>query len=235
MNSKSEPLVSIVIPVKNSEKYLNEALNSATKQNYKAIEVIVVDGNSTDNSLEITKNFNSVTVIPQDGTGLANAWNCGIRHASGEYVSLLDSDDRYVEDKISSQVMALQNNPDSYIIDGRVIFFKHDDDKIPSGFRKNLFNGDHQGNMPGTWLIKRQLLNLIGYFDESYKVTPDIDWLNRVNDNHYNVLKQNKVVLNKRIHVNNLSLGTLSGTIYNKELLELVRHSVLRKRKSIEN
>lgn len=92
-----DPKVSVVIPVYNVEKYLEDCLNSAVGQTLKDIEVICINDGSTDNSLEILRKYESkderVKVINKENSGLSSARNVGIREAKGEYILFLDSDD----------------------------------------------------------------------------------------------------------------------------------------------
>lgn len=92
-----DELISIIIPVYNSEKYIVECLESVLTQSYKKIEIIIVNDGSTDRSLEICKHFaqndNRIVIINQENQGQSMARNNGANHASGNYVFFLDSDD----------------------------------------------------------------------------------------------------------------------------------------------
>ena len=95
-----EIIVSVVVPVYNSEKYLEQCLDSISNQTLKEIEIICVDDGSTDNSLEILKRYSSTDsrykVIQKEhkeGTGAGAARNVGLQHATGKYIIFLDSDD----------------------------------------------------------------------------------------------------------------------------------------------
>jgi len=88
------PLVSVVIPCFNAEKYLRDAIVCALAQTYQPVEVIVVDDGSTDGSLETAQSFGSrIRLISRSHQGAPAARNCGIEAASGEYIQLLDADD----------------------------------------------------------------------------------------------------------------------------------------------
>ena len=84
--------VSIIIPSYNQESYLRESIESALNQTYKDIEIIVIDDGSTDNSLQIAKEY-PVRVISQVNKGLASARNTGIMNATGDLIFPLDADD----------------------------------------------------------------------------------------------------------------------------------------------
>lgn len=90
-------MLSIIIPVYNSEKYLEECLNSVLNQTLKDIEIICVNDGSTDNSLKILENIAAqdlrVRIINQENKGQGNARNAGLEAANGDYVGFVDSDD----------------------------------------------------------------------------------------------------------------------------------------------
>ena len=92
-----QPKISIVIPIYNVEKYLEECLTSITKQTLKEIEIIAVDDGSTDSSGKILDSFAAkdkrIKAIHQKNTGYSAAVNLGIEKASGEYVGIVESDD----------------------------------------------------------------------------------------------------------------------------------------------
>lgn len=91
------PLVSIIMPVYNAEKFLKNSLRSLTNQTYKKLEIICINDGSTDNSLEIlnhiAKNDSRIRVITQENSGPAHARNVGLDNAHGKYISFVDADD----------------------------------------------------------------------------------------------------------------------------------------------
>jgi len=108
------PLVSVVMPVYNVEQYIEQAVWSVLDQTYGNIELIIVDDQSPDNSIELIKQkYNDVRIriIQQKNRGLAGARNTGIRHAKGEYIALLDSDDFWQADKLEKQIELMQRSP----------------------------------------------------------------------------------------------------------------------------
>ena len=93
MNDK----ISIIVPVYNVEKYLDECIQSIINQTYKNIEIIIINDGSTDNSLSILRKYESIDkriiVINQENKGLSASRNIGIKKSTGKYISLIDSDD----------------------------------------------------------------------------------------------------------------------------------------------
>ena len=102
------PLISIIVPIYNVEKYIDRCVNSLIKQDYSQIEIILIDDCSTDNSAEIAKTIalqNSQKcffVQREKNGGLSAARNTGIKHAKGEWLSFVDSDDWVTEDYVST-------------------------------------------------------------------------------------------------------------------------------------
>lgn len=115
------PKVSVIIPVYNVEKYLRQCLDSVIGQTLKEIEIICVDDGSTDNSLEILKEYaardNRITVLSQQNLHAGVARNAGLAVARGEYLHFLDSDD-WVEEDIYANVMSdiSKNDIDVYLL-----------------------------------------------------------------------------------------------------------------------
>jgi glycosyltransferase involved in cell wall biosynthesis len=113
VSSPSAPLVSVVIPAYNCERFIGDALDSVFVQDYPALEVIVVDDGSTDDTCGVVARYGkAVNLIRQRNAGAAVARNEGLRQARGEYVALLDSDDVWLPGKLRLQVEHLECNPD---------------------------------------------------------------------------------------------------------------------------
>lgn len=116
---QNENLISVIIPVYNVEGYLPRCIESVLKQDYKNIEIILIDDGSTDNSLVICNayacKYKNFKVIHQENAGLSEARNRGLAIASGEYVLFLDSDDWWNCDFISKCIE--KNNTDHYQYD----------------------------------------------------------------------------------------------------------------------
>jgi glycosyltransferase involved in cell wall biosynthesis len=112
---KKEPLVSIIMPLFNAEKYLQISINSVINQIYKNWEMIIVDDNSTDESLKIAKENSMLekrlVVLHQgENKGAAEARNLGIKFSKGEYIAFLDSDDVWNVDKLVKQIEFMKIN-----------------------------------------------------------------------------------------------------------------------------
>lgn len=139
MNNK----ISIIIPVYNCEKYLNKCLSSVKNQTYKNYEIIIINDGSTDNSLNIIKNFvkenSKCKYINQKNKGLSDARNNGMNISTGEYIFFLDSDDEIPNDAIENLLhCAIKNQSD--IVIGNMINYnsKNKYNNYTSKYIKNL-------------------------------------------------------------------------------------------------
>lgn len=167
MSKNLNPLISIIVPVYNMEKYINRCVDSILNQEYKNIEVILVDDGSKDSSPKIcdeyAKKDNRIKVFHKENGGQGSARNLGIDNANGEYIGFVDSDD-YIDEKMYKTLVnnAIKYNADisccsgnSKTNDNSIKIFKNEEimyetllnhcgtshvpwDKI---FRKELFDG----------------------------------------------------------------------------------------------
>lgn len=103
-SSGTDQLVTVIIPVFNTERYIEECLSSIEKQTYKFLEVIMVDDGSTDNSAQICRKFTErdkrFTLLQTKNKGVSSARNLGIKSATGAYITFIDSDDYLTRDMI---------------------------------------------------------------------------------------------------------------------------------------
>ncbi|NEU06791.1 glycosyltransferase family 2 protein, partial [Flavihumibacter sp. R14] len=118
------PLVSIIIPVYNSEKLLTQAIQSAKDQTWVHTEIIIIDDGSEDSSLAIARSFETenIRVLKQKNQGASAARNMGLHHAKGDYIQFLDADDIISPNKISDQLLLLENDPMYLGLCGTVYF-----------------------------------------------------------------------------------------------------------------
>ena len=111
------PLVSIVIPVYNGERFLRESLESVFAQTFQDYEVLCVDDGSTDGSPALLKEYGArVRVIRQANAGQSAARNAGVEAAVGRFVAFLDQDDRWYPSKLAQQVATLNAEPDVVLV-----------------------------------------------------------------------------------------------------------------------
>lgn len=122
-NILTKPKVSIIVPIYNTEKYLEECLNSIINQTIKEIEIICINDGSTDRSLEILNKYaikdNRIKVITQQNSGVSNARNKALDNCNGEYVCFVDSDD-YIEKDFCEKLLAKFNKEVDLVCAGHI-------------------------------------------------------------------------------------------------------------------
>ncbi len=137
------PFISIIIPVYNTEEYISDCLDSILSQTYKNFEVIIVDDGSTDNSFNIVKDYqknnNNITVLHIENSGVSAARNIGIKHAKGEFLLFVDSDDTLYDYCLSTFVKELTNFDLDLLIGGSDITH-HPYNKKSKYWGKNLIS-----------------------------------------------------------------------------------------------
>lgn len=216
------PAVSVVMAVRNAERYLAAALDSIAAQTYPAHEIIVVDGGSSDRSVRIANSYPGVRCVPQAGGGFANAWSEGIGLARAPLIAFLDSDDIWAADKLALQAAWLRDHPEQDYVIGRVAFFAEAGEALPRGFKPSLLDGSHLAYMPGTTLFRRSVFDRIGTFAPDWQIVGDIAWFQKLRNANAAHGAIDRVVLRKRVHAENLSYST-DWAIYRRELLSLLK------------
>ena len=113
----SNDKVSVIIPVYNSEKFLNDSINSVLHQTYQNLEVIVIDDGSTDDSLKILQEYSDkITIIHQENKGLTDALNVGIKIMSGKWFKWFSPDDVLYSNAIEILVNEAKKLPENTIV-----------------------------------------------------------------------------------------------------------------------
>lgn len=107
------PLVSVIIPAYNAEKYVLEAIRSVEAQGYGSVEILLIDDGSKDSTVELVRQAApQVRIIPQANAGAAAARNKGLEEATGNFICFLDADDGWFPGKLKAQVQYLQAHPE---------------------------------------------------------------------------------------------------------------------------
>jgi len=223
----SEPLVSVVMIVRNGERFLPSAIDTVLTQDYRPLEIIVVDGQSTDSTPLIAASYPEVRLLSQAGRGVADAYNVGIEAASGELIAFLSHDDLWTPSKVSAQVRYLMAHPDVQYCVARVRFFLEAGCAPPHGFKPELLVGDHVGFIMETLMARRGVFQTVGRFDPALSVANDTDWFARAKDAGVPMAVVPEVLLLKRLHGTNLTANTL---VVERELIEVIKHSFKRQR-----
>ena len=120
MADNKTPLISIILPVYNAEKYIERALKSLINQSYKNIEILCIDDGSKDNSYNIIKEFKDerIKLFRQENSGPAKARNVGLSNSKGEYIMFCDADDWYEPNMCELMLETLINQNVDFVICG---------------------------------------------------------------------------------------------------------------------
>jgi glycosyltransferase involved in cell wall biosynthesis len=182
------PLASVIIPNYNRADLLAEAIDSALSQTYSPLEVIVVDDGSTDHSLEVACSFGErIRLLTRENAGVSAARNTGIEHARGEYIVLLDSDDRMLPDCVQARIDLLTRTPDAAICIGSFYTTDPDGRQTGTGAIGAEPPGDHLRHaVRQNWgptcgaIIRKDAMKRCGPFDPLLRVCEDWDLLIRL-------------------------------------------------------
>jgi glycosyltransferase involved in cell wall biosynthesis len=186
------PLVSIIIPCYNAERWLAATLDSALTQTWPHTEIIVVNDGSRDGSLALAQGFTDrgVRVIDQPNAGASAARNHGLRLARGDYIQFLDADDLISPEKIGAQIELLRVRPAGTVATCAWGRFQEDpatarfvDEAVFRDFAPVDFlvlTGDTGAMMhPSCWLLPRAVVARAGPWDESLSLNDDGEYFAR--------------------------------------------------------
>jgi len=219
--------VSIIMPVYDSEKYLGEAIESVLRQSYSNFELIIVDDGSTENSLNIAREFpkqdKRVTVIAlKENQGFAKARNEGLKRAKGEFITCMDSDDIMLLNGIKARVEFLNSHPEINLVFGEIHkVIDKDGNPIENAFFEEIqqFHRREKDNrfyekvkklelwilgVDVTGMFRRNLLFQTGYYEESLRVGADKDFFSRIFGKCNAAYVPEPIIL-YRLHESNLS------------------------------
>lgn len=190
-----KPLVSIVIATYNMAQYLGQAIDSLLAQDWRPLEIIVVNDGSTDNTDELMKKYAhqpEVKYIPTVNQGQPKAKNTGLRNATGEFIAFCDADDLWEANKLSLQ-MPLFNDPKVGVVYSEISNIDENDRRYEKPAVYKRYSGDIKNQMLlrnfvpfGTAVIRRACLDKNGGFDEQFRMGIDWDlWLRYSLDWHF--------------------------------------------------
>lgn len=218
----------------NSEDTIGECVESVNRQDHPDVEHIVVDGNSSDATVEVVRSMeNRVTrLISEPDEGLYDALNKGIRAATGEVVGVLNSDDIYHRPDVLSRVAEAFGDPGLDMVYGDVHFVKPDrPEKTVRYFSSARFRPWKMrfGFMPAhpTLFYRRELFERYGYYDTDYAISADFEFLLRLYTNRdlsYRYLPLNMV----RMRTGGVSNASLKNRyILTREVIRACRENGL--------
>ena len=221
------PLVSVVIPVFNGERFLREAVQSVLDQKYSPIEIIIVDDGSTDGTAAVARSLGeTVRYLHQANQGPAAARNRGIEQAQGGLIAFADADDLWPSGKLEVQLPYLVNDPAIEIVMGRIQQVRlsktvngqtHAEEFADPAFSVNL----------GSAVIRKSVFERVGLFDESMRYSEDVDWFMRAREAGAAIITIDVVTLLYRQHEENMTRGKSTSQL---NVLKALKRSLDRRR-----
>ena len=199
---KNKPLVTVITVVYNNEETLERCIKSVLEQTYDNIEYIVIDGGSSDGTLDIIEKYaDSIDYfISEPDEGIYYAMNKGITLASGDYLNFMNSDDCFREDSTISSIIKSTFLNLNTIYYGKIMYFKDGKEyreSWESMVDENILVGypiPHQSVFAG-----KNVFNTIGEFDTKYKIAADYEWYIRANGKKIHFHNTKSVVSNYSI------------------------------------
>ncbi len=228
MTKKNLPLVSVVVPCYNHEKYVKETIESIINQTYKNIELIVIDDGSKDGSVQVIQEMADkygFTFIHRPNKGLSATLNEGIKLSKGKYFSAIASDDILMLEKIEKQVEFMESNPEYGMCYGKIVYFE---DSIKN--TSEYSNSNKQGWVfddllnygcfipaPSTFM-RKEVFETVGEYDENLWIEDWDMWL-RISQK-YQVGYIDEYLAYYRKHDTNISSQSLKMYKAEKQILE---------------
>jgi glycosyltransferase involved in cell wall biosynthesis len=188
----TEPVVSILIPCFNAERYLGDTLTSVFAQTWRNLEVVVVDDGSTDGSADVIRRFGSSRLLSlsQENRGQTAALNAGLARAQGDFIQYLDADDLISPEKIELQIRRLLHHRTAVASAEWGRFFAETSETkfAPEAVWQDLApidwlatsRSDGLGMMfPALWLLPRAIVDAIGLWQEDLTLNNDAEYFTR--------------------------------------------------------
>ncbi len=188
MNPYKDPLISVITVCYNSAKTIEATLQSVLAQTYENYEYLIIDGKSTDNTLEIIERYRGafgdrLRVVSEKDTGIYNAMNKGIRLAKGAMIGIINSDDYYAPDTLS--MVAQRYEQEQYpllVVNGDMVRVSETGETIyVYHFHERQVDAKSCFGHPSMFAAKA-VYDKIGLYDESYKLAADGDWQYRAHE-----------------------------------------------------
>ena len=193
-------LISVIMPVKNGEKYLKEALLGIQKQNMN-VEIIVVNDRSTDNSAQIASEMGCTVINHEISKGAVIAKNTGLKQAHGEYIMFHDADDVMNDNVLKTLYDTLESDPSLGAVMAKVQDFISPDSENTDP--KLIKSTPYYGIFTGAVLMRRQIFDVIGLFREDIRSGEIIEWSKKMTEHGLKIKKTDMIATNRRIHDHN--------------------------------
>lgn len=176
---------SVITPTRNRRRYLSRAIESAARQTVPPHEHIIIDGGSTDGTLDLLSQFPNLRVVSEPDEGLYDAINKGIRMSSGDVIVILNDDDTLLPEALATAYRAFAESPKAQMFCGQAIIGQWNstgsDVLVGSPRLQRLHPRAHAAgnNLFNARFFRRELFDTVGYFDTRYRISADTEFLGR--------------------------------------------------------
>jgi glycosyltransferase involved in cell wall biosynthesis len=226
------PKITVITPSFNQGQYIEETILSVINQDYPNLEYIIMDGGSTDNTVEIIKKYQHRIHywVSEKDKGQSNAINKGLQKATGEIINWINSDDQLQPGALSTVARHFTAYPDAVIVHGRIEYFgetkNYYSTNIPAKDLAIRYVSHICMPQPGAFFRKR-LVEEQGYLDESLHFSMDTDLYMRAGL-HYQLVQVEDVIARFRLHGHSKSVSAFSKTFLsdNKRIFSRVLATV---------
>ncbi|WP_413854263.1 glycosyltransferase family 2 protein [Candidatus Ruminimicrobium bovinum] len=216
-------MISVIIAAKNASKYIRETIESIRKQNIKDIEIIVVCDSCTDNTKQIAQEF-CCKVAEVNFSCISKTRNAGLNFASGEYILYIDADDILNENSIFALYNEFIKDTSIEAVFGMTQDFISPELSDTDKTKLKARTDNYFGMLAGASLIKRNVFEKIGTFNESLKSGEIIDFQIRLKQKNINIKKIPVVISKRRLHNDNF--GRTNKQQEFKDYLSILRTKI---------
>ncbi len=223
--AKPAPLVSVIMAAYNAAEHIGEALDSVLAQDWRPLEVVVVDDGSTDDTAAVVRRYPDVVYVRQDNQGPSAARNAAVERSSGEFVANFDSDDLLPTTRVSDQARYLLAHPEVGAVFGRQEWMN-----APEWMARDSVYGDVDGIPLSSVMFRREVFFQLGGYDTSFVHGEDMDLLVRMRERGIEYQVVPEIVLRRRYQSSSLT----GGRAPHEPLLRSLRAKLARQEPSTE-
>ena len=186
-------LISVITPCFNSEKTISQTLESMLSQSYQNYEYILIDGGSTDNTIEIIKQYEpkfggKLKYISEKDNGIYDAMNKGIKLAKGDMIGIVNSDDYYEKDSLKAVAEVYDSKVPYLILYGAVRYVNQNCEELKISIIHHRSIGEDMIYHPATF-VSRSIYRDMFLYDLQYRYSSDLDFILKANENKDIVFK----------------------------------------------
>lgn len=221
------PKISVITPSYNQGQFIEETILSVINQGYPDLEYIVIDGGSTDNTVNILKKYEKHFAywVSEKDSGQSEAINKGFRKATGEIVCWLNSDDIFIKDALHKVVKFFNENPELELVNGQLVLIDEQSRILSSNFnieQKKWYalHSIYYISQPSLFW-KRAIFERVGFLREDFHASMDLDFLIKIFKNNCKIGHSDKILAGFRMHNSSKSSAGWDNVSFLRDLKEL--------------